>query len=109
LTAGTAFSSTWAVSRIAPDAGAALFHCEGAEPTQLHAVAASQSGGDLVEYRRNDQFSVHLSQMRAAGDEFRDEFCPGQRRRGVNSRALHTASAVLTDRCRLAKFRQPVC
>jgi hypothetical protein len=51
-------------------ANVALFHCEGAEPTQLDALAASQSGGDLVEYRRNDQFSISLPQMRAACGEF---------------------------------------
>ena len=61
-------------ARIAPDAGAALFHCESTETTQLHTLAASQSGGDLVEYRRDDQFDVLLSQMRTAGGEFRDEF-----------------------------------
>ena len=47
-----------------------LFHCESTETTQLHALAASQSGGDLVEYRRNDQFSISLPQMRVAGGEF---------------------------------------
>ena len=66
-------------ARIVPDAGVSLLHREGAEPTQLDALAASQSGGDLVEYRRNDEFSILLPQMRAAGGEFRDEFCPGQR------------------------------
>jgi hypothetical protein len=39
-----------------------------------------QSGGDLVEYRRNDQFSIHRPQMQVAGGEFRDEFYPGHRR-----------------------------
>jgi hypothetical protein len=67
-------------ARIAPDGGRALFHCEGAEPTQLDARAASQSGGDLVEYRRDDQFNILLPQMRIAGGEFRDGFCPGHRR-----------------------------
>jgi hypothetical protein len=68
-------------ARIAPDAaGGALFHGEGAEPTQLDALAASQSGGDLVEDRRDDQFSILLPQMRAVGGEFGDEFCPGHRR-----------------------------
>jgi hypothetical protein len=61
-------------TRIAPDAGGALFHCEGAEPTQLDAAAARQSGGDLVEDRGNDLFSILLSQMRIAGGEVRDEF-----------------------------------
>ena len=56
------------------------FAVGGAEPTQLHAFAASQSGCDLVEYRRNDQFSVHPPQLGAAGGEFRDEICPGHRR-----------------------------
>jgi hypothetical protein len=54
---GTAFSSTGyllAGTRIAPDTGIALLHREGAETTQLHALAASQSAGDLVEYRRHD-------------------------------------------------------
>ena len=45
-------------ARIAPDAGGALLHCEGAEPTQLDALAANQRGSDLVEYRRDDEFSV---------------------------------------------------
>ena len=40
-------------ARIAPDAGGALFYCEGSEPTQLDALAARQSGGDLVEDRRD--------------------------------------------------------
>ena len=40
-----------------------------------------QGGGDLVEDRRDDEFSILLSQMRIAGGEFRDEFCPGHRRR----------------------------
>jgi hypothetical protein len=53
-----------------PDVGVAPFHCEGAEPTQLDALAASQGGSDLVEYRRDDQFSISLPQMRAAGGEF---------------------------------------
>jgi hypothetical protein len=70
-----------ACARIATDAGIALLHCEGAEPTQLDALAARQSGSDLLEYRRNDEFGILLPQMRAAGGEFRDEFCPGQRRR----------------------------
>jgi hypothetical protein len=81
---GTVFSSTWtslAGARIAPNAGGALFHCEGAEPTQLDALDASQSGSDLVEDRRDDEFSILLPQLRGASGEFRDEFCPGQRRR----------------------------
>jgi hypothetical protein len=45
-------------ARIAPDAGAALLHCEGAETTQLDALAVSQSGDDLVEDRRNDLFGI---------------------------------------------------
>jgi hypothetical protein len=44
-----------AVARIVPDAGVSLFHCEGAETTQLDALAASQGSGDLVEYRRDDE------------------------------------------------------
>ena len=32
-------------ARIVPDAGVSLLHREGAEPTQLDALAASQSGG----------------------------------------------------------------
>jgi hypothetical protein len=54
-------------ARIVPDAGAAPPHREGAKPTQLDALAASQSGGDLVEDRRDDQLGVLLSQMRTAG------------------------------------------
>jgi hypothetical protein len=46
----------------------------------LSSKSSCYSGGDLVKYRRNDQFSVYLPQMRAAGGEFSDEFCPGQRR-----------------------------
>jgi hypothetical protein len=63
-----------------PDAGAALFHCEDAEPARLDALAASQSGGELVEYRRDDEFNIRYPQMRIAGSEFGDELCPGQRR-----------------------------
>ena len=63
-------------ARIASEAGFALLHCEGAEPAQLDALAASQSGGDLVEDRRDDQFSILLPQMRAAGGDFGDEFLP---------------------------------
>ena len=59
---------------------------------KLHALAASQRGGDLVEYHRNDQFRILLPQMRIAGGEFRDEFCPGHRRLRVDSRALHAMS-----------------
>jgi hypothetical protein len=58
----------------------ASINWKGAEPTQLDALAASQSGSDLVEYRRHDEFSVRRPQMRIAGGEFRDEFCSGQRR-----------------------------
>ena len=47
---------------------------------QLDALAASQSGGDLVEYRRDDQLDVRDAQIRIADGGFRDEFCPGQRR-----------------------------
>ena len=85
---GTPCSSTWTVSWVrgfASEAGTALLHHEGAEPTQLDALAARQSGGDLVEYRRDDQFNILLPQMRAAGGEFRDEFCPGQRRLRVTA------------------------
>ena len=73
---GLVFSPTAAGARIVPDAGVSLFHCEGAEATQLDALAASQSGSDLVEDRRNDQFSILLPQMRAAGGDFGDEFLP---------------------------------
>ena len=73
-----------AVPRIVSDVGATLFHSEGAEPTQLDTLAASQSGGDLVEYRRDDQFSVRLPQMRAA--------CGGS----AMSSALVNAGSVLT-------------
>ena len=66
-------------ARIASDAGGALFHGEDAEPTQLDALAASQSGSDLVEYRRDDLFSILVPQMWIGGGEFRDEFCPGHR------------------------------
>jgi hypothetical protein len=79
---GTAFSSTWTVSWVrGPDAGVSLLHREGTEPTQLDALAAGQSGGYLIEDRRDNQFSVRRPQIRVAGGEFRDEFCPGQRRR----------------------------
>jgi hypothetical protein len=47
-----------------------FFHGDDAEPTELGALAASQSGSDLVEYRRDDQFSISLPQMRVAGGEF---------------------------------------
>jgi len=53
---GTVFSSTWTVSWVrgfAPDPSVATPHREGAEPAQLDALAASQSGGDLVEDRRD--------------------------------------------------------
>jgi hypothetical protein len=68
-------------ARVAPDPSVATPHREGAEPAQLDALAASQSGGDLVEDRRNDEFSILLPQMRIAGDDFGDELCPGHRRR----------------------------
>jgi hypothetical protein len=60
-------------TRIVPRAGVALLHREGAETTQLHAAAASQCGGDLVEYRGHDQLDVRVPKMRIAGGEFRDE------------------------------------
>jgi hypothetical protein len=60
-------------ARIARGTGVALFHREGAETTQLDALAASQSGGDVVEYRRHDQLDIRLPQMRIVGGEFRDE------------------------------------
>jgi hypothetical protein len=60
--------------------GVAPPHREGAEPPQFDALAASQSGGDLVEYRRDDKLDVRDAQIRIAGGEFRVEFCPGQRR-----------------------------
>jgi hypothetical protein len=56
-----------------PHAGVAPPHREGAETTQYYAIAASQCGGDLVEYRRHDQLDVCCPQMRIAGGEFRDE------------------------------------
>ena len=55
------------------DAGVALLHREGAEPTQLDALTASQSGSDLVEYRRDDEFSILLPQMRVAAGEFGEQ------------------------------------
>ena len=61
-------------TRIAPDAGVALLHREGAEPSHLHTLAASQSGGDLLEYRRHDQLHIRHAQMWMAGSEVRDEF-----------------------------------
>jgi hypothetical protein len=45
-------------ARIASEAGLAPFHPEGAEATQLDTAVARQSGSDLVEYRRHDQFDV---------------------------------------------------
>jgi hypothetical protein len=54
--------------------GVAPFHPEGAKTTQYDAIAASQCGGDLVEYRHHDQLDICLPQMRVAGGEFRDEF-----------------------------------
>jgi hypothetical protein len=68
------------VTPILPDVGAALLHREGAEAAQLDALAASQSAGDLVEYRRHDQFHIRHTQMRIAGSKFRDEVRSGQRR-----------------------------
>jgi hypothetical protein len=60
-------------TRIVPDAGAALLHREGAETSHLHTLAASQSGGDLIEYRRHDQLHIRHAQMWVAGGEVRDE------------------------------------
>ena len=53
----------------------ALLHREGAETTLLDAVAASQSGGDLVDYRRHDQLHIGYAQMRmlAASSEMRSD------------------------------------
>ena len=82
LKCGTVFSSTATtlpVRGLRPMRALRLPHHEDAEPTQLDALAASQSRGDLVEDRRDDQFSILLPQMRIAGGEFRDEFCPGHR------------------------------
>ena len=42
----------------------ALLHCEGAEPPQFDPLAASQSGGDLVEDRRNDLFTLVNARLR---------------------------------------------
>jgi hypothetical protein len=57
-----------------PDAGAALLHPEGAETAHLDALfAASQSAGDLTEYRRHDQLHIRHAPMRIAGGEVRDE------------------------------------
>ena len=65
-------------ARIVPGVGVSLFHREGAEPTQLNAAAASQSVGDLVEYRRHDQRHIRHPQMWIVGGNVRDEFCSGQ-------------------------------
>jgi hypothetical protein len=75
-------------ARLVPAATLARKHVKAPNPRSSR--SPRQSGGDLVEYRRNDEFSVHRPQMRIAGGEFRDEFCPGHRRLRVNRRALHT-------------------
>jgi len=61
-------------TRIAPDAGVALLHREGAETAHLHTLASSQSGSDLLEYRRHDQLHIRNAQMWVAGGKVRDEF-----------------------------------
>ena len=73
-------------TRIAPDAGVELLHREYAETTQLDALAASLSAGDLVEYRRHDQLHIHHAQMRMAGGKFRNEV------RLVNAGSVLTAA-----------------
>jgi hypothetical protein len=57
-----------------PDAGVSSPYREGAETTQLHAVAARQRVSDLLEYSRHDRLDICLPQMRVAGGQFRDEF-----------------------------------
>jgi len=56
--------------RIARDAGVALLHREGAEPSQLDTLPVSQSGGDLVEYRHHDEFRLRHPLLRRAGELF---------------------------------------
>jgi hypothetical protein len=58
---GTVFSCTETVLPVRgllPNAGVTPLHREGVEITQLHTLAASQVGGDLVEYRHNDEFRI---------------------------------------------------
>ena len=95
-----------ACTRIAADAGVTPLHREGAETTQLDALAASQSGGDVVEYRRHDQLDIRLPQMRlsAASSAMRSDLVNAG---SVLAAALHAASAVLTGPRRLGKLRQP--
>ena len=93
---GTVFSShldRLAGTRIVPDAGAALLHREGAETTQLDALAASQSAGDLVEYRRHDQLHIRHAQMRMAGGKFRDEVRSGHAGSSSSARPLASSSS----------------
>src|SRR5258708_1360016 len=49
--------------RVATDAGIAALDREGAEPAQLHPVAASQCGSDLVEDRGDDRLDVALVEV----------------------------------------------
>ena len=56
-------------ARIATGAGAALLYREGAEPAQLHPLAACERGGDLGEDRRHEQLDIRLPEMRIAGAE----------------------------------------
>jgi hypothetical protein len=80
---GTVFSLTWTVTPVRGLCPMRAPRCftekASAETTQLDALAASQSAGDLVEYRRHDQLHVRHAQMRMAGGKFRDEVRSGQR------------------------------
>ena len=93
---GTVFSPTWTVSPVrglCPMRALRCFTEKAPKPRSSTRVAASQSAGDLVEYRRHDQLHIRYAQMRMAGGKFRDEVRSGHAGSSSSARPLASSSS----------------